>query len=308
MKPVFSIFAVLLVILVVLYQQGVFKGGPAIHGILPDHAQPGETVAIQGTGFGSDIARTVVFFNNQSTVPESVNETSITVSVPGGAVSGLVHLVIGDSRSNERFFKVDGGGMPPGHGRMSGKIPGMPKGSSPPSQQAPPGGEEAGMGSPASGGMAHEFYDADNAKDFIDFELPNEKGERVRLSAYKGKVIALNFWATWCKPCLEEVPSLERLTRRSGTMDLVVLAVSVDKSFADIRKALPDTNLNILHDPTSEIARKYGTLKFPETWIIDKDGKVVARFIGSRNWDSPTFEAFFSMLLKGQKIPTGMGR
>lgn len=304
MKQVFVIIAVVSIILMVLVQHGLFKNSVNLDAIVPSVAGPGEEIILQGKGLEKAPDRTVVFFNDLSAEPKQVMKGAIRVLVPAEARSGLVSVVVGEEATEARFFEVRGGrsAMPPGHA-------GMMKAAENPKQQLPPGESEAA--GPRTGGAmasAHEFYTPDKARDLIDFELNDESGKKVRLSDYKGKVIALNFWATWCKPCLEEIPSLERLTKRSGAMRLVIIAVSVDKSFGEIKKALPDIGLNVLLDPKSEIANKYGTFKFPETWVIDKKGRIVARFIGARNWDSPMFENFFSILQKGGALPGTGGK
>lgn len=293
MKQVFSVIAVTLIILLVVVKMGIFSKTASLTAITPDNAATGDIITLTGIGLDTNPSRTLVFFNNLSVPPIKVVSNGIQVQVPEGANSGLVYVVVGDEKTNEKFFKIKGSpSMPPGH-PMVGQ------------------NNSTGMNSKnqdISGEMAHEFYDPDTAKDFIDFELPDENGKKVKLSDYKGEVILLHFWATWCKPCMQEVPSLERLTGRSDSMGLKVIAVSVDNSFEDIKNTLPDVKLNILLDPERKVATEYGTSKFPETWVIDKKGKIVARFIGSRNWDSPTFVRFFSILLDNKTVPPGMGK
>jgi len=308
MKQIFAIIAVALVVLLIVIKMGVFSRTVSLDGISPDGATPGELITLTGIGLDSNPSQTLVFFNHLNVVPEKVVSNGIAVRVPQGATSGLVYAVVGNEKTNEKFFQINSanGAMPAGHpdikqmGSMQQQNAGM--------QQEQPG-MAAKAGNPmASGSNAHEFYDADKAKEFMDFELPDEAGKKVKLSDFKGEVVLLHFWATWCKPCMQEVPSLERLTGRSDSMGLKVLAVSVDNSFEDIKKTMPDIKLNVLLDSERKVATKYGTLKFPETWVIDKNGKIVARFIGSRNWDSPTFVRFFSILLKNGTVPSGMGK
>ena len=305
MKQTFGIITVILVLLFLVWKSGILGSGLMLDGIVPDQAAAGDVVTLNGHGFVVDPGQTTVFFNDQSVRPEEVSETAIQVKVPQGARSGLVSVVSGSKTSDQVFFKIKDAGLPPGH-PPTGNEGGMPPGQAAARQQMPPGTGEHGGETVSS--SAHQFFSPETAKDYIDFELKDKAGKTVKLSDYKGKVVLLNFWATWCKPCLEEIPSLERLTKRSESMGLVVLAVSVDKTFEEIITALPNVNLNILLDPEKAVATKYGTVKFPETWVIDKNGKIISRFIGSRNWDSPTFVNFFSLLLKDGTLPGGMGQ
>ncbi len=295
MKHVFLIVAVVLVAGLFLFKLGWLERGPSLTRIVPERAAPGSLITLEGDRLGGDPERTLVMFNGVAAETEKVSENAVQVRVPATAHSGLVSALVGDAASNTLFFAV---------ANTPGDETGMPTQARTPRQQMPPGMPPSEMGSsPSMEGGAHEFYDPATARDAIDFELIDKDGKRVKLSDYKGKTLALNFWATWCKPCLDEVPSLERLTKRSGALDVTVLAVSVDKGFDEIEKALPNTNLNILLDPKMEIAHRYGTTKFPETWVISPQGKIVARFIGARNWDSPLFERFFQMVTSGKGMP-----
>jgi peroxiredoxin len=129
-----------------------------------------------------------------------------------------------------------------------------------------------------------------------DFELENVKGGRVRLSDYRGKTVILNFWTTTCQPCLEEMPSLAELTKvLEKKKDVVVLTVSTDTSKEVAMSALKtllhdeDPPFKVLLDSESNVVRaKYGTQLFPETWVIDPNGVIRARFDGAKNWADET--------------------
>ncbi len=306
MKQGFAILVVLLIGVIIALKLGLFDSGLSLDSITPNSARAGELIQLTGNGLDGDPQRTMVFFNERSVAAEATFPGGLSVRVPADARSGLVSVIVGDQTSNELFFKVaEGSALPADHPPVMQQqgMKGMMGGSS--LQQAAP---EGGSAEPTASPSAHEFYDPKQAKDFKDFTLPDKDGNPVKLSDHLGKIILLNFWATWCKPCLEEVPSLERLTKRAETMGLSVLAVSVDSSFEDIQKALPNVGLNILLDKDKKVATEYGTIKFPETWVIDKQGKIVARFIGSRNWDSATFVNFFSIMQKNGTLPAGMGQ
>jgi peroxiredoxin len=120
-----------------------------------------------------------------------------------------------------------------------------------------------------------------------DFELPLLTGEAVRLTDFRGKVVFLNIWATWCGPCREEMPSMEKLHQALKDQDFEILAVSVDSEGVDAVAPFAKTfNLTfpILLDREGAIGRLYGTTGVPETFIIDKRGVIVSKVIGYRNW------------------------
>ena len=127
-----------------------------------------------------------------------------------------------------------------------------------------------------------------------DFDLPAADGSRVRLSQLRGKTVVLNFWTTTCQPCLEEMPSLSELAKVLKTRrDVVVITVSTDAAKETALSALqtllhePKTPFMVLFDPESNVVRdKYGTTLFPETWVIDPEGVIRARFDGARDWSN----------------------
>ncbi len=126
-----------------------------------------------------------------------------------------------------------------------------------------------------------------------DFELSTLDGKKVRLSAYRGKTVVLNFWTTTCKPCLEEMPSLADLAKvLKNRTDVVVLTVSTDSERANVETALSSIlrekpPFSVMLDPESDIVgAKYGTHLFPETWIVDPKGVIRARFDGARDWSN----------------------
>ncbi len=135
------------------------------------------------------------------------------------------------------------------------------------------------------------------------FELPVLGGDRpLSLAALRGKVVLLNFWATWCKPCEDEMPAMERLYRALAPEGLALLAVSVDEE-ADVVAAFQqrlDLSFPILLDPERRVADDYQSYKFPETWLIDPEGVLVARFIGPRDWDAPAYADRVRALLRGE--------
>lgn len=135
------------------------------------------------------------------------------------------------------------------------------------------------------------------------FTLRDLNGNHDALSNYKGQVVVLNFWATWCVPCRVEMPHFEALYRRFRSEGLTVLAVSLDKGDqrTDIQKFVDEYELSfpVLLDPKGDAEKLYPAFSIPYTFVIDKDGRVVARVDGAKNWQSrETFEAIEHLLKK----------
>jgi peroxiredoxin len=121
-----------------------------------------------------------------------------------------------------------------------------------------------------------------------DFQLPDAQGRSVSLSAQRGHPVLLNFWATWCPPCVDEVPSMEDLARKLDGTDLRLLAVSVDDDWGTIRRFFPKGSaMGVLLDTSHEIPKKFGTEKYPESFLIDASGRVRYYFINKRDWSRP---------------------
>ena len=122
-----------------------------------------------------------------------------------------------------------------------------------------------------------------------DFTVTADSGQTFTVHNFKGRLLLLNFWATWCAPCVEEVPSLNQLARQLGPQGLVVLGVSVDKdpnAYKNFLQHFP-VSFQTARDPDEKVNLKYGTIQFPESYLIDRDGKVVEKFISAQNWASP---------------------
>lgn len=113
-------------------------------------------------------------------------------------------------------------------------------------------------------------------------------GKPAKLSDLRGQVVVLNFWATWCPPCVEEVPSLNHLEQRMANRGVTILGVSVDEDAATYDQFLRDHHITFLtyRDATKRISSEYGTFMYPETYIIGRDGRIARKIIGPQNWDS----------------------
>src|SRR6476646_1045346 len=121
-----------------------------------------------------------------------------------------------------------------------------------------------------------------------DFQLPDASGHMVSLSQQRGHPVLLNFWATWCPPCVDEVPSLEDLAHRLDGTDMRMLAVSVDDDWDKVRRFFANgTKMGVLLDLSHDIPKKFGPEKYPETFMIDAAGRVRYYFINKRDWSRP---------------------
>jgi peroxiredoxin len=132
------------------------------------------------------------------------------------------------------------------------------------------------------------------------FTLRNLKGNLEGLNDHSGKVIFINFWATWCIPCIKEMPSFENLYRRYRSQGLTLLAVSLDKGDSSKIQRFADTHklsFPILLDTEGIAEKLYPSFTIPFTYVIDKQGRIVARVDGAKNWESSeTFEAVEHLL------------
>jgi thiol-disulfide isomerase/thioredoxin len=119
------------------------------------------------------------------------------------------------------------------------------------------------------------------------FELRDIAGRAWSPAKLLGRPVLVSFWATWCQPCVEEMPSLEALARELGDR-ATVLAVSVDEDWDAIRRFFPrGTPLTVLLDPAATVPGRYGTSKYPESFLIGRDGRVRHAFINQRDWSIP---------------------
>jgi cytochrome c biogenesis protein CcmG, thiol:disulfide interchange protein DsbE len=133
------------------------------------------------------------------------------------------------------------------------------------------------------------------------FRLPRLPSGNLSLRDFRGKVVILNFWATWCPPCVEETPSLEAFASQMEDRGVVVLGVSVDQDPEALVKFVSQYHLSypIARDPRRNVPTRYGTYKFPETYIIDRNGYVAEKIIGDIDWTDPRMIAFVEALTRG---------
>ena len=131
-----------------------------------------------------------------------------------------------------------------------------------------------------------------------DFTLKDYAGREVRLSSLRGQVVMVNFWATWCNTCVVEMASMERLVEKERGKPFRLLAVSVDDDWAAVRKFFAKgTPLDVLLDTARDVPKKWGTEKFPESFLIDKDGVIRYYIVSNRDWNTPSVAACIDAML-----------
>lgn len=123
------------------------------------------------------------------------------------------------------------------------------------------------------------------------FELKDSAGNAHRLEDMRGHVVLIHFWASWCPPCLEEIPRWISAAPQFRDFPVKMVAISVDEQWSEALKILPQAdvpaNMVSLLDPTSTVARSYGTSRFPESFLLDPDLKIVEKWQGIIDWKSP---------------------
>lgn len=130
-----------------------------------------------------------------------------------------------------------------------------------------------------------------------DLTLHALNGEKVTLSELKGKVVVLNFWATWCPPCREEIPSLMRLNSAMAGKPFRMLCVSIDDGGKEaIEQFFRSTGFSLpaFVDADKRVSARYGVYKVPETFIIDGNGIILEKIVGAIEWDDPQVIAFLN--------------
>ena len=137
-----------------------------------------------------------------------------------------------------------------------------------------------------------------------DVSFALEDGTQQTLASYQGQIVLLNFWASWCPPCIQEMPDLERLSRKMARhQDFVVLGASQDDTWEDLQAAATRFGVTfpVVHDLEGKGAFAFGTSKLPETYLIDRKGRIVQKWIGYQAWSSPEFIKRFEDVVNAGK-------
>jgi len=132
------------------------------------------------------------------------------------------------------------------------------------------------------------------------FELPAlGGGPPVGIEQLRGEIVLLNFWATWCEPCKEEMPAMERLYRAIGGRDFELLAVSVDEDQATVEAFVKQLGITfpVLLDASKQVATTYQTFRYPESLLIGRDGVILERYVGPKDWDADAYRDRIQRLL-----------
>ena len=130
------------------------------------------------------------------------------------------------------------------------------------------------------------------------FAIKTDQGDQVTAASFGGKVLVLNFWATWCAPCVQEIPSLNQFQKRFAESGVVVIAISIDKNkhkYQNFLRHIPVT-FETAWDPAADISSQYGTFQLPETYII-KDGRVMRKFPETMDWSRDDITDYVKSLL-----------
>jgi peroxiredoxin len=132
-------------------------------------------------------------------------------------------------------------------------------------------------------------------------------GAPVVLDRLRGRVVLINFWATWCKPCEDEMPAMQRLYEALAPEGFELLAVSVDEDRSEVASFVERLGLTfpVLMDSDQSVARAYQSFRFPETLLIDREGVVVERYVGPKEWDAAPYLARLRRLLAGSGPQAG---
>jgi cytochrome c biogenesis protein CcmG/thiol:disulfide interchange protein DsbE len=134
-----------------------------------------------------------------------------------------------------------------------------------------------------------------------DFKVVTEDGKTITPSSFPGKLLVLNFWASWCAPCVEETPSLNEFQKLMAPQGVVVLGVSVDKNEKLYHQFLQHFGIafETSRDPDADIPASYGTFQFPDSYIIDPKGRVIEKIINAptKGWMDPEFDDHIQKML-----------
>ena len=130
-----------------------------------------------------------------------------------------------------------------------------------------------------------------------DFKLADGQGS-ITLHQFRGKVVVLNFWASWCPPCIDETPSLVSMQKLLKNKGIMVIGVSADEDQQAYQRFIQEYGINFetVRDPSVRVQHLYGTIKIPETYIIDRNGVLRRKFVSAVNWTAPEVVKYLSSM------------
>lgn len=133
----------------------------------------------------------------------------------------------------------------------------------------------------------------------VDFQLPDLSGVDVKLSDYRGQIVFLNFWATWCGPCRSEMPSMEKVYNDLKDEGFVILAVDLAEDNATVQSFVDELGITfpVVLDGTGEVGGVYDARSIPTTYLIDRDGNLLGRAVGVRPWEDDAYKDLFKEIL-----------
>ncbi|NOU04710.1 MAG: TlpA family protein disulfide reductase [Hyphomicrobiaceae bacterium] len=168
-----------------------------------------------------------------------------------------------------------------------------------------PGGNGGGVTPPhTQGGEMAAFVKKSPPEAVVPIKFEDGEGKALTLDAFKGKVVLLNLWATWCAPCRKEMPALDRLQGQVGGADFEVVALSVDRAGAKAgQKFLTETgvkNLKLYADATARMGSELRAVGLPTTLLLDRQGREIGRLVGPAEWDSAEAVALVKAAVSGK--------
>ena len=142
----------------------------------------------------------------------------------------------------------------------------------------------------------------------VEIQLKDVYGNTVRLSDYRGKVVFLNFWATWCRTCVIEMPAMENLHRRLKDKDFVMVAINLQESPEQVKAFFEKFKLSFtaLLDSSGEVGSGFAVRALPTTFILDKQGRIIGHALGPREWDSRASIELFEYLINKKAMPLAL--
>lgn len=133
----------------------------------------------------------------------------------------------------------------------------------------------------------------------VEIVLPDPDGRVVRISEFRGKIVLLNFWASWCFPCIIEMPAMEKLHKRFKHRNFVMVAINLQESAEQVKQFLKDHKLTFmtLLDSKGIVGTEFGIRSIPTTFILDKEGRLIGKALGPREWDGKEATELFEYLI-----------